>query len=158
MKIVNYKKKTEMMKISEVDKVKIDFKAMVPEEYVESLTGNKTSFIVSRLIKELKTDYQLSNEIINCLINYSVLKNNSKIVERYILKIADTLVKKKITNLEDVMEYLKNAHAYTMTKDEEISLNEDVTRFDYIENELSFSKSQTKEKIELPEPNKYFIL
>jgi len=141
-------KQSETIKLSKVDKMKVEFKQIDPEEYIESLTGAKPTLNLKNLVDQLKNKYHLAIENINCLLNYSTLKNSGRIIERYILKIAETLNKKQICELDDVMEHLKAAHLYTTNK-----LVEEA------KNEIELKSMQPEPiDLDLPEPNQYFII
>ncbi|QBQ08042.1 chromosome replication initiation and membrane attachment protein [Spiroplasma gladiatoris] len=62
------------------------------------------------LIRSLRREYKLRDGVINCLLEYSYLKNESKIVKNYILKIAKTFNERDISNAKEAMDYLKLAN------------------------------------------------
>jgi len=141
-------KQSETVKLSKVDKMKVEFRQIDPEEYIESLTGAKPTLNLKKLVDQLKNKYHLAIENINCLLNYSTLKNSGRIIDRYIIKIAETLNKKEISELDDVMDHLKAAHLYTTNKQVEEA-----------KNELDLNSIQPEAvDLDLPEPNQYFII
>ncbi|AKU79412.1 DnaD domain protein [Spiroplasma turonicum] len=62
------------------------------------------------LIKELSLKYKLRDSVINCLLEFSYLKNEKNIVANYIYKIAKSLNENQIKTAEDAMQYLITAH------------------------------------------------
>lgn len=86
-------------------------KTKSPEEYLTSLTKGAITSKLKTTLLTLSNDFQLNNAIINCLIEYVWFKNNKRLEPNYIIKIAQTFQKNKITNIEDALKHLKIAFA-----------------------------------------------
>ncbi|AVN61240.1 DnaD domain protein [Mesoplasma florum] len=65
------------------------------------------------IISSLKTRYNLSDGILNCLISYSYLKNNKKFIYNYVVKIVESLKSKQISTTKELYTYLKNVSKKT---------------------------------------------
>ncbi|AVN59189.1 hypothetical protein CG002_02985 [Mesoplasma florum] len=65
------------------------------------------------IISSLKTRYNLSDGILNCLISYSYLKNNKKFIYNYVVKIVESLKNKQISTTKELYTYLKNVSKKT---------------------------------------------
>lgn len=81
-----------------------------PEEYLTLLTKKPIDFKLKNTLKSLTFDYQLNNEVINCLLDYVWFKNDNRIEPNYILKIAKTFNENKINNVNDALNHLKLAY------------------------------------------------
>lgn len=68
------------------------------------------------IIRDLLVSYKLTNEVVNCLIEYVWFKNNRRIERNYITKIASTLNSLNINSVEQAMEYLKKAYRQAQRK------------------------------------------
>jgi replication initiation and membrane attachment protein len=139
-------------KAQEVERLKGDFYNFSPSDYVANLTGNKANYNIQLMINRLETEFHFKDEIINCLINYSVLKSN-RISDRYILKISQTLDQKHITSLDEVMEHLRTAHHYSGTKETKV-----VRGINHVAHNHNLKQPEHAENkdFELPEAGKYF--
>ncbi len=80
-----------------------------PQQFInlrlKRLTKNKEEI----LINNLKTNYHFSDEIINVLLDFSILKNDYLIVDNYILKIADSIQKHEIKDSSELIDYLRKS-------------------------------------------------
>lgn len=78
-----------------------------------------------KMIQQLKTKNKLNDEMIQVLIDFSILSNDGAIVPNYITKIASTVVKDGIKDTAHLMRHLKTAYKVKKNKasktDEEIS-------------------------------------
>lgn len=86
-----------------------------PEEYALYLTKKPIDSKLKITLKSLSLDYQLNNEVINCLLDYTWSKNDkrietNRIEPNYILKIAKTFQENKIDNANDAWKHLKLAY------------------------------------------------
>ncbi|AKX33830.1 chromosome replication initiation and membrane attachment protein [Spiroplasma litorale] len=92
------------LKIKEMETIK-------PNLYLKALLGLKTlNDDQKNLLKDLSMNYKLRDSVINCLIEFSFLKNEKLIVTNYIFKIAKSLNENSIKTADMAMEYLINAH------------------------------------------------
>lgn len=116
-KIENKYKKIENpnLIISEMENysidVKLDFlnKISINEYFINKF--NREPFIEEKeLIKKLGSEFNLSNKIINILLDYSTIVNNDLIIPNYILKIAKTIRTKNINDPKKVIQFLKNSY------------------------------------------------
>lgn len=81
-----------------------------PEEYLISLIKKPLDSKLKNTLKLLTSNYQLNNEVINCLLEYVWFKNNKRIEPNYVLKIAKTFYENKIDNVNDALKHLKVAY------------------------------------------------
>ncbi|MGL5268221.1 MAG: DnaD domain protein [Spiroplasma sp.] len=80
------------------------------EEYLTTLTKKPIDSKLKNTLKLLTFNYQLNNEVVNCLLEYVWFKNNQRIEPNYILKIAKTFHENKINNINDALNHLKLAY------------------------------------------------
>lgn len=80
-----------------------------PEEYLTLLTKTTITSKLKMILSTLSHDFNLSNAIINCLIEYVWFKNNKRLEPNYMFKIGQTFQENKITNIEDALKHLKMA-------------------------------------------------
>ncbi|MCL6428699.1 hypothetical protein LT335_00246 [Spiroplasma sp. JKS002669] len=81
-----------------------------PEDYIQYLTKKPIDNKLKNTLKSLSFEYQLNNEVINCLFEYTWFKNDKRIEPNYILKIAKTFQENKIDNANDALKHLKLAY------------------------------------------------
>ncbi len=91
---------TTYSKIDQLEKIK-------PIVFAETILNRKLSSNEIKLIETLSKDYGLTPLQINLLIDYSVIINK-KIIVNYILKVADTLLEKNLTNKEALLKFFKD--------------------------------------------------
>lgn len=97
--------------------VKLDYITQVStRDYFVSRLNREPSTTESEMITELKTKYDYQDEIINILVDFSIIVNSGAINKNYILKIADTLLKEGYKTVDEVTRHLKVA--YNLRKDE----------------------------------------
>ncbi len=125
-KVVNYNDSTTETQIKILE-------SLTPTELIFIQFERTPNPLERDLIITLNNEYNLPDVVINTLINHSFLINGS-IVPNYILKIANTLVKHKIINIEDVRDHLKAAYKMgnkqTHAQKEELNNNDDVIEWD----------------------------
>lgn len=85
-------------------------------DYFVSRLNRKPSMTESEMIKTLKLEYNFKDEIINILVDFSIIINNGAVNKNYILKISDTLLKEGYSTIEEVTKHLKVA--YNLRKEE----------------------------------------
>lgn len=81
-----------------------------PEEYLINLTKKPIDSKLKNTLKLLSFNYQLNNEVVNCLLEYVWFKNNQRIEPNYISKIGKTFHENKIDNINDALNHLKLAY------------------------------------------------
>ncbi|QGS52255.1 DnaD domain protein [Spiroplasma tabanidicola] len=82
-----------------------------PITFLELLMGvDNLALEELEIIRSLRREHKLRDGVVNCLLEFSYLKNDSKIVKNYLLKIAKTINERGITNAKETMEYLKLAN------------------------------------------------
>lgn len=110
-----------------------EMKTIAAVDYFTLLKEKELTSQEVEIIRDLIVSYKLTNEVVNCLIEYVWFKNNSRIERNYITKIASTLNALNINCAEQAMEYLKKAYRQAQRK---IVLNETI----------NFSKANLKAK------------
>jgi replication initiation and membrane attachment protein DnaB len=82
-----------------------------PHDYVKELIVDFDKISLENIllvVSSLKKEYLLENEVINCLINYVLTKNNYRLEPNYIFKIASTLQQKN--NFKNAFLHLREAY------------------------------------------------
>ncbi|ASP27937.1 chromosome replication initiation and membrane attachment protein [Spiroplasma corruscae] len=132
------------IKVKEMETIKCDLylKALINVDNL--LTSQKD------LLRELTMKYKLRDGVINCLLEFSYLKNEKIIVANYIYKIARSLNENNIKTAEEAMEYLIIAHKNSRVlknniKDSDaLSINKEVKNMGYeikVENDIKVDLS-----------------
>ncbi|MFS0615283.1 DnaD domain protein [Lederbergia ruris] len=86
------------------------FKTVTPEEFLMDLQkGSKPIEADLKLIKEIR-EIGLSNEAINVLIHYILIKSDMKLNKNYALKIASHWNEKRVTTADEAMKLAKQEH------------------------------------------------
>ncbi len=85
-------------------------KTITPEQFINLRLKRAVSISEKRLINNLRNLSHLDDEVINILLDYSILKNNGSIVYSYLSKIADQLSKKNIVTPHDIFDYLRQTN------------------------------------------------
>ncbi|MDY4788823.1 MAG: DnaD domain protein [Bacilli bacterium] len=76
-------------------------------QFLEAKDGVKPSGPDLNLLIELKNNYNLSDAVLNVIIDYCLKRNNNRLTRSYVLKIASSLNRSKIDNVYDAMMALK---------------------------------------------------
>lgn len=101
-KLVNYLKKVELPTDAEVTQVSH------PMQYLkQKQNGINPNRYERQLIEKLITEYRFSYELINILLDYSLEKNDNRISEVYIEKIAATWIRNGIKTVEQAQAALQ---------------------------------------------------
>ncbi|WP_338969581.1 DnaD domain protein [Spiroplasma endosymbiont of Labia minor] len=80
-----------------------------PEKYVLELMNEENITKKDKiLIDTLRQTHNLTDDVINCLLHYSFIKNNQRIVENYLYKIAKTINIMQIKTASDTMDYFNS--------------------------------------------------
>ncbi len=86
------------------------FKGVTPEELLMDMQeGSKPIEADLKLIQEIR-EIGLSNEAINVLIHYILIKSNMKLNKNYALKIASHWNRKRVTTADEAMKLAKQEH------------------------------------------------
>ncbi len=110
--------------------VKMDFLTKLStKDYIIHRLNRVPTSDEENMISELITKYNLSEDKINILIDYSLIVNNEAIVINYILKIAETVIKDNLNTTEKIVEHLKISYNLRKGKD----IGEDHTQSDSFE-------------------------
>ncbi len=93
-------------------------------DYFVHLLNRVPTTTEEEMINKLKTKNKFDDQMIKVIVDFSILVNDGAIVPNYITKIANTVVKEKIDNADDLMKYLKVAYSVKKQKsnisDEEV--------------------------------------
>ena len=111
-KIVETAKAKDDEKDKNIDPLVNAFKAYVPLEFLEILKNELGSFVTANeryAVKTLVEKQMLPNEVINVLIHYLlVVQDSSTILKGTFERIAADWTKKKIKNAQEAMTYVKS--------------------------------------------------
>lgn len=80
------------------------------ENYIISITKDEICFETKKMLKILREKFYLSDEIINCIIDYSLFRNFGRLVPNYILKVAKSINNLSIDSLKVVISYLTDVN------------------------------------------------
>lgn len=80
------------------------------ENYIISITKDEIGYEMSNLLKLLREKFFLSDEIINCIIDYSLFHNYGRLVPNYIKKIAKSINNLSFDSLKSVISYLRDVN------------------------------------------------
>ena len=98
--IVELSSKTKESKLKYLEKIDV-------KDYFISKLNRVPSPKENIMITKLKSEYGLNDNMINILIDYSILVNNGAINENYINKIAETSLKENINTPEKLIQHLR---------------------------------------------------
>ena len=111
-KIVETAKAKDDEKDKNIDPLVNAFKAYIPLEFLEILKNELGSFVTANeryAVKTLVEKQMLPNEVINVLIHYLlVVQDSSTILKGTFERIAADWTKKKIRNAQEAMTYVKS--------------------------------------------------
>ncbi len=125
---VNWMEKVLKSKILNAKKSNL-LKTISPEQFINLRLKRVVSISEKRLINNLRNLNHLEDEVINILLDYSIVKNSGNIVYAYLSKIADQINKNKITNTHDVFDFLRQSSANTSTDYYQIGEGDDTIEF-----------------------------
>ncbi|AUF83372.1 hypothetical protein CXP39_00945 [Mesoplasma syrphidae] len=80
------------------------------ETYYEMLTNSLPNSIIKNGIRDIISKYKSTRGVVNCLMEFSFLKNEGKVIVNYISKIAETLYQENLNTAHQVMAFLKGAN------------------------------------------------
>lgn len=101
--ILNISEKRSEKKLNILRNISID-------EYIKNKFNREISEFEKKLIIKLKKQFNIDNEKIIILFDFSAIVNDNVIVENYILKIAKTMQKNKIDTTEKLINHLKTSY------------------------------------------------
>jgi len=85
-----------------------DYKTINSIQYLSSIQKKNLDESEYLIIKNLRENYCLPDFLINILIDYSIMRNNGRIVANYMEKIALTINRLKIEKAESFITHLRN--------------------------------------------------
>ncbi len=91
-----------------------DYKTIRSEQYLSAISKAAPSKLLLNLIDILRNQYHLPDFVINVLMDYSVFKNAGRIEPNYIQKIAISINRLNITNIEQLITHLRNSNLANM--------------------------------------------
>ncbi|XQP55019.1 MAG: DnaD domain protein [Mycoplasmoidaceae bacterium] len=106
------------------DKIYLDYKMCNAELYLSLIFKKSLNADEKQIINILRTNYHLSDEVINVLVDFSLNKTNGKLNKKYITKAAHTVNGLGLINASQVVAHLKNAN-----KDTKVSVEEKVDQY-----------------------------
>lgn len=102
----------------------IQYRNLTPESFLASLQKYQIGDLELNLINRLRKDFHLTNEIINIVLDYSVMKTHGKVNELYIEKVVKSLNLVGIKTLPEAYNYFyyvsTNVKKKTQKKDDEL--------------------------------------
>lgn len=91
--------------------IKLDYlSTLTVKDYFIFKLNREPSDLEMVMITKLKNKFGLNDNLINILIDYSVIVNKGKVNRNYITKIAETVIKEKMDEPEALVKYLKTAY------------------------------------------------
>lgn len=104
--------------------VKLDYITSVStRDYFISRLNREPSNTEQQMISDLNTKYGFKDEIVNILIDFSIIVNSGAVNKNYITKIADTLLKEGYKTVDEITRYLKVAYNLKKEDKTKSSLN-----------------------------------
>ncbi|PPE04704.1 chromosome replication initiation and membrane attachment protein [Entomoplasma ellychniae] len=76
--------------------------------YYNMCIGINPNDITINAINKLKKEFEFNDDIVNCLIYYSYIRNNKNFIFRYVSKIAETIYMKKMNSVYLVHNFLSS--------------------------------------------------
>lgn len=96
-----------------------DYKLLNAEHYLACIQKHELDDDQLSMIKILRKQYQLSDPFINILIDFCVFINNGRIEPLYIKKIALTIHRSNITEIQALLKYLRKTVKIKMHEQEQ---------------------------------------
>ncbi len=91
--------------------VKLDYITSVStRDYFISRLNREPSTTEQEMISTLNTKYGFKDEIVNILVDFSIIVNSGAVNKNYIIKIADTLLKEGYNTVSEITRHLKVAY------------------------------------------------
>jgi replication initiation and membrane attachment protein DnaB len=87
-----------------------------PSAFLESRLKRKPAVEELKLIENIMSNYKIDSTTTNILMDFSLFRNNNRVVFEYIEKIAKTLKDKNYTNPVDIIAYLIEANNVSKSK------------------------------------------
>lgn len=87
-----------------------EFKTKHPEEYLTDLHSGRKPLSTDLKTIEVIKQTGLTNEVINVLINYTLLKLDGKFQRNYIKRVAEHCYRMNITTAEQAMDWARSQH------------------------------------------------
>ncbi len=107
--------------------IKLEYlKEMNVKDYFVSKLNRVPSPKENKMIVKLNNEYRMKNDMINILIDYSILVNDGAINENYIFKIADTSLKENINTSEKLIQHLRVSYKMKKTKNVKEFINKNI--------------------------------
>ena len=112
------------------------FNEISPVEFLTIKNNNKAPLSCDiELIKRIKNNTELTDPVINVIIDYSLEKLNNKLIPNYVERVASSIAREGIMDAYDAMLYLnkynKNTVTKKETKKEEIKEEEETIDIEY---------------------------
>ena len=114
--IINSGDKTQEVKLSYLKNLDV-------KDYFILRLNRMPSPSEAELIIQLKQKYGLEKDMVNILIDYSILVNDGAINIKYILKIGDTILKENIDTQEKLILHLRTSYKMKKNKNTKTELN-----------------------------------
>ncbi len=97
----------------------IQYRNISPESFLSSLQKYQIGEHEIELIKRLRKDFHLTNDIINILLDYSIFKTHGKVNDLYIEKTAKSLNMIGVKNVTEAYNYFYNISTSVRNKNKE---------------------------------------
>lgn len=107
------------------------YKNTRPEDFLSSIQKHSISNIEVSIIRKLRNEFYLSNEIINIIIDFSVKKTHGRINSNYIFKVAKTLNTLNCNTCKKAHNYflsISNKDNYSNSFNDNTDLNNDYVK------------------------------
>ncbi|BDU67455.1 MAG: DNA replication priming helicase [Candidatus Tyloplasma litorale] len=128
----NYKNKVNLIDLFDSNiRTKLDFlKKVTPKNFILYKKNRNLLNSEIEMILKLKTKYNLDDFKINILIDYSMIINDGIINNKYIYKIAETIVKENLDSSEKIVQHLKTSYKLKNNKNSKNNSNIKIERFE----------------------------
>lgn len=123
-----------------------DYTKISNENYLASITKSSLNEEEFKILSLLKSKYKIKSEILNMMIDYSLLKTNGKLNEKYLVKMACSFNALNITNLDEAYNYLVNKDVINKVKTNK-PINLDDSKFIISQSNIKYENKLLEEKL-----------
>ena len=89
------------------------YKSLSPLEFLrETLNGKEPSRFEKNIIQTLISEYNLSSDMINCLLDYSLNKDNNHLYKNNVITYLGPILRNNIHDVYEMIDYLYNQNTF----------------------------------------------
>lgn len=90
------------------------YKSLSPLEFLrETLNGKEPSKFEKNIIQTLISEYNLSSDMINCLLDYSLNKDNNHLYKNNVITYLGPILRNDVHDVYEMIDYLYNEDSYS---------------------------------------------